>query len=92
MLEVVSARCRQGGLKRRGPLCVGLGKSPDLIGRQSEVAKQTAERLAGIDAVQKLLARLDRQPLLRSGSAKCSLCVAARSAAQGAAAPAVPAA
>ena len=29
VLEVVPARCRQGGLKLLGPFLVGLGKPPD---------------------------------------------------------------
>jgi hypothetical protein len=55
VLEVLPAGCRQGGLQRRRPPRIGLGQPPDLIGRQSQVAKQTAERLAAREAVQELL-------------------------------------
>jgi hypothetical protein len=58
VLEVVSASCCQGILERLGPLFVGPSKSPDLIGRQSQVLKQTAERLATVDGVEELLPQL----------------------------------
>ena len=55
MGEVVPAGCRLGGLKRRRPLFVGFHESPDLIGRQAEVAQRLAEWLAPIDRFEELL-------------------------------------
>jgi hypothetical protein len=60
MGEVVPAGCRQGGLKRRRPLLVGLGQPPNLVRRQVEVAEHRPERHAGIDSLEKLLPQLDR--------------------------------
>lgn len=85
--KVHSAGCRQGGLQLRGPLLVGLGKTPDLVGREVQIAKYASERLAGRDRVKELLAYFDWQALLRPGPPKRSLSVAVRPAAQGAAAP-----
>jgi hypothetical protein len=59
VLEVIPAASGQRGLKRRGPLVVSSGESPNLIGRQVQVAKHRSERLAGIDGFQELLPYLD---------------------------------
>jgi hypothetical protein len=78
VLEVGSAGCRQGGLKRCRPLQVGLGQSPHLIGRQSEFAEHSPERLDGIDPIEELLVQLGWQPPLRSGSPECFLSLGVR--------------
>jgi hypothetical protein len=70
VLKVAAAGGRQGSLDVRRPLRVGLCEPPDLVGCQSQVAKHTAERLAGIDGVQKLLPYLGREPRRCPGSAE----------------------
>ena len=65
VLEVVSPRCRQGGLKRSRPVVVGLGESPNLVGGQAKVTEHGPERLAAVDRVEELLSHLDRESPLR---------------------------
>jgi hypothetical protein len=50
VLEVLPACGCQGGLQRSRPLLICPCKSPDLIRCQSQVAKQSAERVAGLIA------------------------------------------
>jgi hypothetical protein len=70
---------------------VGLGETPDLIGRQAELAEHRTKRLARIDGVEELLPHLDGQPFLRSTSSPRSLGVPACTPAVCAPAAAVPA-
>ena len=58
VLEVIPTGCRQGGLERCRPFPVGLGETPDLIGRQAEVAQYRPERLACVDRIEELLPNL----------------------------------
>jgi hypothetical protein len=58
VLEVVSPRCRQGGLKRSRPVLVGFGESPNLVGGQAEVADGGLEWFACVDGSEELLPQL----------------------------------
>jgi hypothetical protein len=58
VLEVVATGCRQCGLQLLGPVLVGLGEPPNLVGGQAEVTEHRPERLATIDPVEELLPQL----------------------------------
>jgi hypothetical protein len=60
VLEVVSAGCRQGVLQPLGPLGVGSGEPPHLIGSQAKSTQYLPERLATVDHVEELLSNLGR--------------------------------
>jgi hypothetical protein len=60
VLEVIPARCRQGGLKLLGPFRVGLGQPPDLIGSKAEIAQYLPERLVAVDRLEQLTPHLER--------------------------------
>jgi hypothetical protein len=49
VLEGLLAGCRQCGLELLGPLLVGFGESPHLVGGQAKVAEHRAERLTCVD-------------------------------------------
>jgi hypothetical protein len=51
----VSADCRQRCFQLLGPLLIGHGQSPHLIGSQVKVTEHPAERLAAVDGVEELL-------------------------------------
>ena len=55
VVQVVSPGCGQYGLELLGPLLVGPGHPPHLIGRQAEIAEHQPERLATTDGVQELM-------------------------------------
>ena len=60
MRELVPTGRRQGGLKRRRPLPVDPGHTPNLVRCQVQLAKHTAERLASIDGIHELLPHFNR--------------------------------
>jgi hypothetical protein len=68
VLEVVPAAGHQSGLKCAGPLLVGLGQSPHLVGGQAKVTEHRSERLATVDRVEELLPQLYGESLLRPAS------------------------
>jgi hypothetical protein len=58
VLQITAAAYGQGFLECFSPFLVGFCEPPNLIGRESQVAKQTAERLASVERVQELLPEL----------------------------------
>jgi hypothetical protein len=55
VLEVLAPGCRQGGIQLLGPFLVSPAESPDLVGRQFQVAERRPERLPRVDRLQELL-------------------------------------
>jgi hypothetical protein len=60
VLEVIPARCRQGGLQFLRPFRVGLGEPPHLVRGQTKITEHRSERLAAVDRVEELLPNIDR--------------------------------
>ena len=59
MLQVVSTRCREGGLERFRPLMVNPRHTPNLVRCQVQIAKHAVDRLARIDRIHELLAHIN---------------------------------
>jgi hypothetical protein len=90
VFEVISSGRCQRGLELLGPVLVGRGEPPHLVGGQAKLTEHRSERLSTVDRVEELLSHVAGEPRLRPTPAAFSGGIVLRLAASNAATSLIP--